>query len=500
MVSANSLSTAEIQLIKGMLNLTPRLKDQQVLAYFSRPHRDLNHRLIGQIRKNQIFSSEVPAPEVATRAFMAAWEIAPYPDPHYFAPNWGRSIRSSKGQRFLFLDWWPVGQGLFSSGAIVMGNGPRFSWIYDCGTSSRECILDSALGDCQQRREDLGLSTLDLAVLSHFDKDHISGFSRLVGTMPIRMVLLPYLTLFQRLILAIQQGVAADDAIFEFYVDPVAYLTNLDGSAIGQIVFVPPSEPDDDPPAAPIEPGPDPEGLIELPLKFEGGDPPEGAEDEGYGQMIGRQVQYLRRGGTITIPPLWEFVSYNDARMLPNVTAAFKRGASSLVDDLLHSVSTRQSSLDKLKALYDKHFGTSSVRRNIISLFLYSGPLDQTASLLFHASTHATGLAAGTNRFAQMYTGDGSICAGQQFTDFSQHYTPGNRLQRAGILQVMHHGAKGNWHAGLGSSLRPEASIFSSDPGHRKYKHPHSPVLRDFWPFHPIQVDDSRGFHTIALF
>ena len=28
-----------------------------------------------------------------------------------------------------------VGQGLFSSGGIQMGNAPSFHWFYDCGTS-----------------------------------------------------------------------------------------------------------------------------------------------------------------------------------------------------------------------------------------------------------------------------------------------------------------------------------------------------------------------------
>jgi beta-lactamase superfamily II metal-dependent hydrolase len=99
-----------------------------------------------------------------------------------------------------------------------------------------------------------------------------------------------------------------------------------------------------------------------------------------------------------------------------------------------------------------------------------------------------------------MYTGDGSLGAGKQFNDFEKHYRPGNRLGRAGILQVMHHGAEGNWHSGLASLLMPEASVFCSDPNHKGYGHPHAAVLRDFWSFHPVQVDDLVGLHLLAVF
>jgi len=35
-------------------------------------------------------------------------------------------------------------------------------------------------------------------------------------------------------------------------------------------------------------------------------------------------------------------------------------------------------------------------------------------------------------------------------------------------------------------------SAFCSDPGRKKWHHPHAAVLRDFWPFNPLQVDKSQ--------
>jgi hypothetical protein len=72
-------------------------------------------------------------------------------------------------------------------------------------------------------------------------------------------------------------------------------------------------------------------------------------------------------------------------------------------------------------------------------------------------------------------------------------YSNGSRISRARILQVMHHGASGNWHCGVAAALAPRVSIFCSEPG--RYGHPHADVLRDFWPFGAVQADDNFGFH-----
>ena len=72
-------------------------------------------------------------------------------------------------------------------------------------------------------------------------------------------------------------------------------------------------------------------------------------------------------------------------------------------------------------------------------------------------------------------------------------------MQRAKVFQVMHHGAENNWHSGIAAKLAPSASIFSSNPAHKKYRHPHAQVLRDFWSHFPIQVDKEIGFHLVGL-
>jgi hypothetical protein len=94
-----------------------------------------------------------------------------------------------------------------------------------------------------------------------------------------------------------------------------------------------------------------------------------------------------------------------------------------------------------------------------------------------------------------MYTGDALLDTGARFDRFKRFYSAGNRLGKTGLLQVMHHGARKNWHKGIADQLRPVVSLFSSDPKHRGYKHPHAEVLREFWHYYPVQIDTMTGFH-----
>jgi hypothetical protein len=58
----------------------------------------------------------------------------------------------------------------------------------------------------------------------------------------------------------------------------------------------------------------------------------------------------------------------------------------------------------------------------------------------------------------------------------------------------MHHGASANWYPGFAGEFPGAISIFSSDPSNKRLGHPHADVLRDFWPYFPVQVDKNVGF------
>jgi hypothetical protein len=76
--SRNSLEKDEVALIKAFIRFT-NINDQEILAYFSRPGRSLNHRVIREIRSESHFRDERTATEEELRAFRARWlEPSPF--------------------------------------------------------------------------------------------------------------------------------------------------------------------------------------------------------------------------------------------------------------------------------------------------------------------------------------------------------------------------------------------------------------------------------------
>ncbi|WP_245498395.1 hydrolase [Rhizobium leguminosarum] len=393
---------------------------------------------------------------------------------------------------YLELDWWPVGQGLFSSGLLTYDHGV-VRWVYDCGTTSSNRYLESALLDYGQEKADSGSSAIDFAVLSHFDRDHVSGFERLVSRHPIRMVLLPYIPLWQRLVIAAEEGIAADEPLFRFFVNPAGYLLAVPGSEIRQVIYVPAGGDDEsggDDGGLPFTPAPEDGSSGDLKINY--GEPPEDVSMSVVAKSFDDpRVRYLASRGRLVLP-FWEFVPYNDADLQFRVGASFLAAAAPLVERLRNPKrGSPAAALKKLKALYDRTFGKSSARRNQISLFLYSGPLGQT--FLADAYPHHTGL---HRRFAQLSPGDGLLDTPDRLTRMIDFYGSDTRIAKLGILQVMHHGAASSWHDGVAERLCPVSSIFCSEPTDKRYRHPHADVLRDFWSYGAVQVDSVERFQT----
>ena len=77
----------------------------------------------------------------------------------------------------------PVKQGLFASGVLYKANTPRplFLWVYDCGTVSSQSPLEWPEKVAELKRFAHGKESIELLTLSHFDNDHISGVTALLG-------------------------------------------------------------------------------------------------------------------------------------------------------------------------------------------------------------------------------------------------------------------------------------------------------------------------------
>lgn len=502
MPGAEALTPAEVRLIKAMLRLSPKPSYQAILSHFSRPGRDINHRVIGEFDSGMHWPQEPPALESEAKAFMVAAAIQMPIRAEDFVSMTATGAASEQWIGSLGLSWWPVGQGLFASGTIVPFNGVPRTWVFDCGTDSSDDLIDVALTGFERQQKAHGVSSIRLAVLSHFDNDHVSGFVRLLDRFPVRTLLLPYIPRWQRLLIALSEGVTADDDRLAFYLDPTAYLMEASKGQIEEVVYVTAAGREDEPglsedPEAGFDPDEGPAFLEDV-LKVEEGRPPEEAIDDPAATSSSATVRFLAPGGRLVMPLLWEFVPYNDATYAPRMTSAMITTAKALVAELLTKPKAdRDDLLGKLKALYDSKFTTSRMR-NMISLFLYSGATSRRLNFVGPWYGRRSHLVE-SDRFSQMYTGDGYLHDDARCDAFESFFSPNDRLERSAFVQVMHHGAKGNWRAGTAALLNPAVSIFSSDPRRKKPGHPHADVLRDFWTFGPVQVDGAQGFHIGGL-
>ena len=124
----------------------------------------------------------------------------------------------------LQCEFWNVGQGLFSSGRIQMGDAPDFHWVYDCGSVSKnyQNLLSKAIASMDKL---YSTDMIDLMTISHFDEDHINGVNQLLKNKTVRYWLLPYYPLEQRLIIAYLRNISSENALFEFYLSPIKYLS-----------------------------------------------------------------------------------------------------------------------------------------------------------------------------------------------------------------------------------------------------------------------------------
>ena len=408
-----------------------------------------------------------------------------------------------------FYNFYPVGQGLFASGTIqqLENDIPNFRWVYDCGTSSSQSLVQNGISNLLQGCDE-GLP-LDLVTISHFDKDHISGISALLSKCRLDTLILPYMPLWQRLVIAFEEGILSHQSLMEFFVNPVKYLTQLEGADISRILFVLPGG--ESPSFFPTE--------TDTALYEDGEhwkpeydrEEPRDREEHNYFDAAKTEVYYLKAGSRLHLAGLWEFVPYNDADLAPKATTEFRNAVEEKKKVLLdsNSVCGRNAALKELKVLYDEQFGNSPEKRNTISLFLYGGPIYQSwkNTKLYRCLSNCPvcysrffpdyirercHISLCLQRCSILYTGDGYLNTPERLRALTK-FLQEDRMCQIEVFQVMHHGSKNNWHLGVAQSIKPIVSVFCSDPQRKRPRHPHPRVLRDFWEYGPIQVDKLRG-------
>ena len=400
----------------------------------------------------------------------------------------------------LQCEFWNVGQGLFSSGRIQMGDAPSFHWVYDCGTNSSPKLIQNAIQKYNQQENN---ADIDLLVLSHFDKDHISGVKELLkNRRKIKRWVVPYYPLWQRLVIASLLDIQPDDEEWTFYQNPIQYLKADFAEELKetQFLLLPAKENESE-----ISRRLEPSNFDDV-LSFETTEKLSNEFDKSEQNLhwLNPNKALLFRKGE----EQFEFVLYNVpfhllAKVPTNLTAFQKQ-----VEQIIQSHQSNSTDpTPALKTLYTLAFGNGSKNKNIISQYLYIRNI-KPPSFWGMGNNHIFDVSIGNEneiavipkdktKNAILYTGDAFLNDLPLLTDLTQSLGV-ERMARIYCLQVPHHGSKHNWQQGLANIFSPCLSVFSAD-SQRRNGHPHGEVLKDFAIYTPILVNTHKrlSIHSI---
>lgn len=400
----------------------------------------------------------------------------------------------------LQCEFWNVGQGLFSSGRIQMRNAPSFHWVYDCGTSSSQKLIQNAVN---KYNSDKNQGNIDLLVLSHFDKDHISGVKELLKNgRKIKRWVVPYYPLWQRLVIASFLEIQPDDEEWAFYQNPIQYFKTYFAEELKTTKFL-------------LLPEKEIESEISINLEPSNSDDVLSFETtkklSGEFDNLEQNVHWLNPDKALLLrkgEEQFEFVLYNVpfhllAKVPTNLTA-FQKQVKQIIQ------SHQSNSTDPtpaLKTLYTLAFGNGSKHKNIISQYLYIRNIKLSSfwgmgnNHIFDVSidneNEIAVIPKDKTKNAILYTGDAFLNDLPLLTDLTQSLGA-ERMARIYCLQVPHHGSKYNWQQGLANIFSPCISVFSAD-SQRRNGHPHGEVLKDFSTYTPILVNKNKrlSIHSI---
>lgn len=421
----------------------------------------------------------------------------------------------------MLYNFHPVGQGVFSSGMLAPedGSNKRFWWVFDCGTHMKKHYgrrdeeienLAAMVGGTSAGRR----PRIDLVFISHFDKDHVNGLLKLLERFEVGRLVLPFIPLYERLLIAFPTNSAQPPHPWQLFITaPSRYIQRTAGIQVDRLTVVPPSGSkgplDDNFDGDPRPLGDDPVEIVPPPSEL----PDEINALDNLGGA-GIRVEWLAQGASLKVGNVWEFVPYNDPSTVAKATPRFMKRAKYLADLLISATceNSRKNIKRRIVWRYGIRHGTKPKAKNLISLFVYGGPLFKphrvdigkySYSFFKKMSPHSA-LSypfwptyyphAQPIPHTILYTGDGFLETRKQLSDMLSYFRDG-RIKRPKVVQVMHHGSKSNWHQGVAKALSPTFSIFCAYE-HELYYHPHIDVWNDFATYGRwiCGADVSEGF------
>lgn len=353
---------------------------------------------------------------------------------------------------------WPVGQGLFYSGAIGYQDN-SFKFIYDCGGDSQ--TISQEVNSCLKKFK----NEIDMLVISHFDSDHINGLPTLFNRVKrINRIFIPYY------------------GNFSSYLLLVAYVYGNGGTLsdkVNEIILVNTTES---------------EGK-EIMLN----EVDELEEEKLIDKYSIRNVRTRVKGiSKAKYKGIWEFKFYN---------APLKKGASlNVIKDEIDKLmaSKRASSLEELLVnhLSEVKQELKAIYNRCVSSYLGNSKQNQTSLCLYHAPQLGCRSLRGckvksrlcdcwssiycvcrSTRWLEtigtLLTGDISLKvkrADRKYRDFCNYFH--DEKEKPLLFLTPHHGAFNNWNPSILSDF-PEAKVFLNSAGiTNKYGHPSSRVWK----------------------
>lgn len=409
----------------------------------------------------------------------------------------------------------PVGQGLFTSGVFQLDGTAPYWWVFDCGTYLKKHQVDLTK-EIDLLSESVTISRsgrtprLDMVFISHFDRDHINGLLELLAKFKVGRLVLPYIPLGLRISIAMEVKASTFSDWQLFVIDPVKYIASAQNLNVERVSIVLPASMQM------------PENQDILPITSDDGvfiEPPPLRRptivDEGY--IAGSYpVEWLSPSTRFNIKGIWEFVPYNDSSLKANATAPFQKAIGKLTSTLLDPayLGNRGAVKASMERIYNKTFGASPRLRNLISLFVYAGPINCRATKGYAYNTsndltpafwelmnkvrhpyywywfHPRARVGGAKSL--LLTGDGSLSTSRQLEQLVD-YLGQSRIDCIQVFQVMHHGAKTSWNDDVAEVINPEFSVFCAFP-FGSHPHPHPAVEFALRAHGPVYCRTGYGF------
>ncbi|GEM_PF-5858709 len=431
-----------------------------------------------------------------------------------------------------------VRQGAFLRGEVTMHSrratplGQPIRWVYDCGTDEVHTLVDHSIQRMKNGPDDLQWAgdRLDVLIVSHFDKDHISGLAELLRHYSFDRVFLPHMPRLMRLALVLDglETVKGPHEDEDDSAAQISWIQRVEGTlrfTDNPLAYIAGSRPDDDRqtqvilvgPGAPREPG----GPAVRPRRRRG-EPALGIQDPArvldpdaaYAQVLGMPpdthnghrvvLKETDSGAPFVWNELWELIPYVDrvsALRLLQFSTAVDTALQQQLDGLLCQAATMRANYRKgdrvklsaaIKALRDALYGFMEATagaepddkdKNAISLIVHMGaiaPHMEMAELKKGQSVSRCCFAPvaawpALRTSSVLLTGDADLRDPGTLADLERALTPA-RLKRIGVLQIPHHGSRNNSSKQTARLLDNGFAFVNADP-EGAYGHPDNDVL-----------------------